>query len=131
MEEEADITEIEITPLVAVSLVLVMVFMVTAPLLMQPGMQVVLPKAITGKAEEKENITITVSREGFWAVNENECTFEELPFFLSQKIEASRDKYVIIRADQQSLHKWLLKAMTVCKQCNAKAVTIAVEQKRK
>lgn len=130
MEEES-ITGVEITPLVAVGLVLVMIFMVTAPLLTQPVVQIVLPKATTGEPDERENVTITISRDGLWAVNENECAFEKVPYLLRQKIEKSRDKYVIIRADQQALHKWLLQAMSISKKCGARTVTIAVKQKQK
>lgn len=129
--EEESFTGIEITPLVGVALVLVIVFMVTAPLFVHPVMQIALPKAITGEAEEKENVTITISKDGLWAINENEISLEEIPFLLSQKIEDSRDKFVIIRADQQALHKWLLKAMSISKECGAKEVSIAVEQKER
>lgn len=129
--EEESFTGIEITPLVGVALVLVIVFMVTTPLFVQPVMQIALPKAITGEAEEKENTTITISKDGLWAINENEISLEEIPFLLSQKIEDSRDKFVIIRADQQALHKWLLKAMSISKECGAKEVSIAVEQKKR
>lgn len=129
--EEETITGVEITPLVAVALVLVIVFMVTAPILRQPTMQVILPRATTGEDEEKENTTITISRDGLWAINENECAFEEVRFFLRQGIGKTRDKFVVIRADQQALHKWLLAAMSISKECGARAVTIAVEQKRK
>ena len=51
--EEDAITGVEITPLVGVALVLVMIFMVTAPLFMHPVMDIKLPKAVTGEAEEK------------------------------------------------------------------------------
>lgn len=129
--EEESFTGIDITPLVGVALVLVIVFMVTAPLFVQPVMQIALPKAITGEAEEKENVTITISKDGLWAINENEISLEEIPFLLSQKIEDSRDKFVIIRADQQALHKWLLKAMSISKECGAQEVSIAVEQKER
>ncbi|GAI48678.1 unnamed protein product, partial [marine sediment metagenome] len=55
--EEENITTLEITPLVAIALVLVIIFMVTAPLFLQPAMKIILPKAITGEAEERENVT--------------------------------------------------------------------------
>lgn len=130
-DEEETVTEIVITPLVDVALVLVIIFMVTAPILTQPMMEIVLPKATTGEEEEKENTTITISKDGLWAINENKYTLEEIPFFLREKIEKSRDKYVVIRADQESLHKWLLKALSISKESGASTITIAVEQKRK
>lgn len=129
--EEETITTLEITPLVAVALVLVIIFMVTAPLFLQPAMKIILPKAITGEAEERENVTISISQYGKWAVNEEEIPFENVHLLLSRKIEETRDKYVIIRADQQALHKWLLEAMSISKECGARTVSIKVERKQK
>jgi len=129
--EEENITTLEITPLVAVALVLVIIFMVTAPLFLQPAMKIILPKAITGEAEERENVTISISQYGKWAVNEEELPFENVHLLLSRKIEKTRDKYVIIRADQQALHKWLLEAISISKECGARTVSIKVERKQK
>lgn len=129
--EEENISELEITPLVAVALVLVIVFMVTAPLFLQPAMKIILPKAITGEAEEMENVTVSISQYGKWAVNEEEIPLENVHLLLSRKLERTRDKYVIIRADQQALHKWLLEAMSISKECGAKTVSIKVERKQK
>lgn len=129
--EEETITTLEITPLVAVALVLVIIFMVTAPLFLQPAMKIILPKAITGEAEERENVTISISQYGKWAVNEEELPFENVHLLLSRKIEETRDKYVIIRADQQALHKWLLEAISISKECGARTVSIKVERKQK
>jgi len=129
--EEETITALEITPLVAIALVLVIIFMVTAPLFLQPKMKIILPKAITGEAEERENVTISISQYGKWAVNEEEIPFENVHLLLSRKIEETRDKYVIIRADQQTLHKWLLEAMSISKECGARVVSIKVERKQK
>lgn len=129
--EEENITTLEITPLVAVALVLVIIFMVTAPLFLQPAMKIILPKAITGEAEERENVTISISQYGKWAVNEEELPFENVHQLLRKKIDITRDKYVIIRADQQALHKWLLEAMSISKECGARTVSIKVERKQK
>lgn len=129
--EEENITTLEITPLVAIALVLVIIFMVTAPLFLQPAMKIILPKAITGEAEERENVTISISQYGKWAVNEEELPFENVHQLLRKKIDITRDKYVIIRADQQALHKWLLEAMSISKECGARTVSIKVERKQK
>jgi len=129
--KEETITALEITPLVAIALVLVIIFMVTAPLFLQPRMKITLPKAITGEAEERENVTISISQYGKWAINEEEIPLENVHQLLRKKIDITRDKYVIIRADQQALHKWLLEAMSISKECGAMAVSIKVERKQK
>ena len=128
---DESISELEITPLVAVSLVLVIVFMVTAPLFLQPAMKITLPKAYTGEAEERENVTVSISQHGKWAVNEEELPFEDVHVPLRKKIEQTRDKYVVIRADQGALHKWLLQAMSLSKECGAETVSIKVKRKQK
>ena len=129
--EEENISVLDITPLVAIALVLVIVFMVTAPLFLQPAMKIILPKAITGEAEEMENVTISISQYGKWAINEEEIPLENVHQLLRKKIDITRDRYVIIRADQQALHKWLLEAMSISKECGAKTVSIKVERKQK
>lgn len=52
------VTGINVTPLVDVCLVLVIIFMVTAPLLSEPVFKVSLPQARTQEGEEKEKIVV-------------------------------------------------------------------------
>ncbi|MBI5203156.1 MAG: biopolymer transporter ExbD, partial [Elusimicrobia bacterium] len=63
-ETEAEITGINVTPLVDVCLVLVIIFMVTAPLLSNPAFKVDLPVAHTKEGEEKDTITLSLSADG-------------------------------------------------------------------
>lgn len=130
-EEENPITGINVTPLVDVCLVLVIIFMVTAPLFMQPVLKIDLPKAMTKEGEEKENVTITISADGRWALNEKEMRLEELSAPLAEKIRSNRDKFVIIRADEGARHAWLLAAMKLSKENGAQSITIATEQKKR
>jgi len=78
-----------------------------------------------------ENVTISISQYGKWAINEEEIPLENVHQLLRKKIDITRDRYVIIRADQQALHKWLLEAMSISKECGAKTVSIKVERKQK
>src|SRR3989338_8983216 len=91
------VTGINVTPLVDVGLVLVIIFMVTAPLFEQPTLQINLPKANTKEGEEKENITITITSDGKMAINEQEVTPETLEIVLKLKIARSAEKHVILR----------------------------------
>ena len=72
--QDGIVTGINVTPLVDVGLVLVIIFMVTAPLFEQPALNVNLPKASTKEGEEKENITVTITPDGKIAINEQEVT---------------------------------------------------------
>ncbi|OGR82247.1 MAG: hypothetical protein A2901_09625 [Elusimicrobia bacterium RIFCSPLOWO2_01_FULL_54_10] len=121
------VTGINVTPLVDVGLVLVIIFMVTAPLFEQPTLDVKLPKASTKEGEEKENITITLTSDGKIAVNELEVTKQNLEAVLKSKMRSSAEKHVILRADQDSLHGDLLMAMRLAKVLGAKSMAIATE----
>ena len=121
------VTGINVTPLVDVCLVLVIIFMVTAPLFEQPSLDVNLPKATTKEGEEKENITVTLTSDGKIAVNEQEVTADELGPALKMKLAHSGEKHVILRADKESLHGDLLMAMRLAKEFGAKSMAIATE----
>jgi biopolymer transport protein ExbD len=123
------IVGINITPLVDVCLVLVIIFMVTAPLLTQPVLPVDLPKAKTKEGKETDNITITITKDGHWALNQDELTPAQVEAYLPSKVAASRDRFVIIRADRETLYKEALEAMRIARQAGAKNYAIATEQK--
>lgn len=123
------VTGINVTPLVDVGLVLVIIFMVTAPLFEQPTLQVNLPKTNTEEGEEKENITVTIALDGKMAVNETEVTPQTLESVLKKKLSKSGDKHVILRADKESFHGDLLFAMRIAKELGAKSMAIATEPK--
>lgn len=125
------IVSINITPLVDVSLVLVIIFMVTAPLFMQPVLPVDLPKAITDEGKEKENITITITKDGQWALNADQTSPERLTSLLPDLIARSRDKYVIIRADESSSYAYVLEALRIAKKAGAKDYAVATVEKKR
>ncbi|MFH1618810.1 MAG: biopolymer transporter ExbD [bacterium] len=131
MSGQGQITGINITPLVDVCLVLVIIFMVAAPLLMQPSLSVELPKAFTEEGKGKDNITITITRDGRWALNEKEMNPAALEQNLSEKVAESRDRYVIVRADRETPHLYTLKALHMAKRAGARDFAIATEQKQR
>jgi len=127
--DDGPITAINVTPLVDVCLVLVIIFMVTAPLFSQPVMKVELPKAITDEGESTENITITIDPDERLAVNAKEVTLEELKPELKMKLQQSSEKYVIIRADNLTNHGIVLKVLDMAKELGAKKLVFATEHK--
>ncbi|MFC1522136.1 ExbD/TolR family protein [Elusimicrobiota bacterium] len=131
MQSQSDgpIIGINVTPLVDVCLVLVIIFMVTAPLLEQSSLSIKLPKATTQEGEEKSNITITITQDNRWAINSNEYPKEEIADILSVEIRKVPDRLVIIRSDRDSYHKELMEAMKIAKASGALSITIATEQR--
>ncbi|MFA6092066.1 MAG: biopolymer transporter ExbD [Elusimicrobiota bacterium] len=123
------ITGINITPLVDVCLVLVIIFMVATPLMMQPNLPVELPKARTAEGEETDNVTLTITADGQWALNETPMTLEALPAALRSKVEQSRDGYVIVRADRRVPYGWAQNGLRMAREAGARILALATEQK--
>ena len=129
--QNSQITGINITPLVDVCLVLVIIFMVAAPLLMQSSLTVELPKAVTSEGKETDNITVTVTKDGKWALNEKEMDPRSLETSLTAKVAASRDRYVIVRLDKEARHAYALQALAMAKRAGALDFALATEQKKR
>lgn len=129
-EEDKPVIGINITPLVDVCLVLVIIFMVTAPMFMDPAMKITLPKARTQEGEEKEKITITLAPDGRVAVNNKIIEDRnELIEEIKLNLAMSYEKFVILRADKDALCGRLTDLMAVAKEAGAKSLTIATEKK--
>ena len=125
------ITDINITPLVDVCLVLVIIFMVTAPMMSEPPIKVELPRAHTREGEEKDKITLTLSKEGEYAVDYEKFSDPKvMEERLKEKLLQSDSKLVILRADQDARHGKLTDLMARAKDAGALSLTIATEQKK-
>ena len=93
-------SDINVTPFVDVILVLLIVFMVTAPLL-SAGVPVNLPEANAKPlAVEKEPITITVDADGRTFVKDTEVPIDELVPRLTEIVGGKLDERIYIRGDK-------------------------------
>lgn len=129
--DDEEISGINVTPLVDVCLVLVIIFMVTAPLMSDPVIKVTLPKAHTKEGEERDKLTVTLGKDGRLAIDYKEYkNLEELREDLKDKIAMSESKLVILRADEDAMHGKLTDLMAMAKEAGALSLTIATEQKR-
>jgi len=93
--------EINVTPFIDVMLVLLIVFMVTAPLL-SAGVQVDLPKTEAGPVNDKDEkpLEVTVNKKGDIFIGETKVTEEELLVKLSAITGDDFERRVFIKADQ-------------------------------
>src|SRR6185369_7149274 len=94
------ISQINVTPLVDVMLVLLVIFMVTAPIIQQ-GVQVNLPQAKSGPiAGKEEQLVVSVNKNGSIFLNDTQMSATELGLKLRAIRKLDADKEVILRADQ-------------------------------
>ncbi|MGF1543059.1 MAG: protein TolR [Parvularculaceae bacterium] len=104
-------SEINVTPLVDVMLVLLIVFMVAAPLL-TVGVAVDLPEtAAKPIADEGEPLTVTISGEGQIFVQETEVELDALVARLEAIADAGYDQRIYIRGDQARAYGEVMQVM--------------------
>jgi biopolymer transport protein TolR len=94
------ISQINVTPLVDVMLVLLIIFMVTAPILQQ-GVSVDLPRVAAGPlAGQEEQLVVNIARGGQLYLNDTALTPAELARKLRAIAGARPDRQLYVRADQ-------------------------------
>jgi biopolymer transport protein TolR len=99
-QQEDNISQINITPLVDVMLVLLVIFMVTAPILQQ-GVNVDLPEVSSGPLEGiDEQLVVSVTSEGRVLLNDRPLKEDELRQRLAAIVQTRPDRAVYLRADK-------------------------------
>ena len=93
-------SEINVTPFVDVMLVLLIIFMVTAPMMIQ-GLNVDLPEATAKPLDsEKEHLVITINKDQQVYINDFEVTVESLRDKLIKVLQGRSDRDVYLKADK-------------------------------
>ena len=104
-------SQINVTPFVDVMLVLLVIFMITAPLL-TVGVEVDLPKADTPPLPgDDEPLSVTVARDGTTYLQETEVTVDELIPKLKAITERRPDVRIFIRGDQEIAYGRVMEVM--------------------
>lgn len=122
------LTEINVTPLVDVCLVLVIIFMITTTAFLQPPFEIILPKAHTAEQTKEENIFVAVAPDGSLAINESRIESQEFGRLIKARLKKSRNKLVIIRADENSLSGSVIDILKIIKAAGARRITFGTEQ---
>ena len=103
--------EINVTPLVDVMLVLLVIFMVTAPM-MQQGVQVNLPKADTkAMTQAEESVVVSVDKNGKGFIDKEEVPAGDLRTRLSAMFATRAKKEVFLKADAGVPYGEVVRAM--------------------
>lgn len=114
--EGTTISQINVTPLVDVMLVLLVIFMVTAPIIQQ-GVQVNLPQTkASAIAGSEEPLIVTVAKDGKIYLNDNVVSLPDLGTKLTAIRKLQLDKQVYLRADQDVRYGTVMKTIAEIKQ---------------
>ncbi len=121
------LSEINVTPFVDVMLVLLVIFMVTAPLMHQ-GIDVDLPETTTQPLRVRsEPLILTVKKDGRYFIARKQISEDELGQKL-QAIFAGLDrKEIFLRADQDTPYKWVVRALAAAREAGATQLGMVTE----
>ncbi len=122
--EHRPISEINVTPFVDVMLVLLIIFMGTAPL-MQQGIDVDLPETTTEAIRlQHEPLVVTVKKDGTTFVVNQQVPMDELTAKLEAILDARGDEDVFLRADENAPYGAVAKVMAAIQNAGASGIGI-------
>lgn len=103
-DDDDAITSINVTPLVDITLVLLIIFMMTASYIVTPAIKVELPKASSAESVVQSMLTLVLTREGDLFLNNSKTTDSDLRTFIRSERGAGKDLEAIIAADAAVRH---------------------------
>jgi len=130
-DERGMMAQINVTPLVDVMLVLLVIFMVTAPM-MQQGVQVNLPKADTkGMTAQEDTVIVTVDKSGRTFINKDEVPGGDLRSKLAEMFATRNKKEVFLKADSGVPYGEVVRAMAEIKGAGIERLGMVTEPAQK
>ncbi len=121
------VSQINVTPLVDVMLVLLLIFMVTAPIIQQ-GVQVALPRVkAEGLPGKEEQFVVSVTHDKGVYLNDTRMTRDELTTKLRAIAKERPDREVFIRADQNVAYGDVVATMAAIKAAGIDKVGLVTE----
>lgn len=121
------VSEINVTPLVDVMLVLLIIFMVTAPM-MTHGVDVKLPETAAPAIPVKSERLATVAKDHKIYINEEEVALDELQAKLAAIYHDGRDRQgVFLRADETVPYGYVMQVMGLIRQAGIEKIGMVTE----
>jgi biopolymer transport protein ExbD/biopolymer transport protein TolR len=123
---QSSLSEINVTPFVDVVLVLLVMFMVTAPIL-QSGIEVEVPKTKTVKEISEERLVITIDKDQRVFLGNDPININDIASRLHEKIRDPQGQSVFIRADENVPFGAFATVMDAVKQTGITNVSIVTQ----
>jgi biopolymer transport protein TolR len=120
-------SDINVTPLVDVMLVLLIIFMVTAPMMTQ-GLEVNLPKTTTRYMKTQEDpLILTINKKKEILLETHRLDLEGLDARLRQIVENRKDKELLLRADKELPYGFVIEVVAAIKRAGIDKLGMVTE----
>jgi len=123
---QSALADINITPLVDVVLVLLIIFMVTAPVL-QSGIEVNVPRTRTVKEITAERVVVTINKDQRVFLGNDAVNINQIAAALRKKIRDPRNQFIFVRADENVPFGAFATVMDAVKQSGITNVSIVTQ----
>jgi biopolymer transport protein TolR len=122
-------SDINVTPLVDVCLVLLIIFMVVTPML-QRGKDVKLPKAVKTEKEKKDAdpLILSVTSDKLMFLEQDKYDDENLQKAIHGKLEPTPNRKILLKGDQTLTFGDVRKVMNIARKAGAKGISLGVEE---
>lgn len=127
-DSEEIISDINIVPLVDIILVVLIIFMVTAPAMMQPSLDLNLPEASSGETTEPSFLQVVVSPDGTILINNQEVDEELAKKLASLEVEKNPLVQAVISADETTNYGSVIRVMDWLKSVGVDDFAVSTEK---
>jgi biopolymer transport protein TolR len=121
------ITDINVTPLVDITLVLLIIFMVTTTYIVNPSIKVELPKAASGTEQTRTTLALTLTKEGALFLNGERSDDAAVVRTIKADLPANPDLQAIIAADTVVPHGAVVHIIDLVKRAGVRKFAINVD----
>lgn len=121
---------INIAPLVDVTLVLLIIFMLTTPILVASQIRVELPKAVSGELGEANTFVIAVDKEGQIFLNGEQSDEAGLVEYIKEHLPKNPDLQAVISADALTYHQNVIRVIDLIRSHKVRRFAINVDPVR-
>ncbi len=125
--KNAMFTEINITPLTDIFLVLLIIMMVVAPTFQSVDNSITIPEINSGVAIEQKNATISVTQNGSMFLNDKKVNPDNLASELLALKPSLEKKEVVVKADEKVKSSEIMKIMNAAQEAEYKKLIVAGE----
>ena len=123
-------SEINVTPFVDVMLVLLVIFMVTAPMMVQ-GLDVNLPETDAQPVSNAEDkLVLTIQKNGRLLLGETEISMDRLKEALQSNDRVKKDKEILLHADKGLLYEKVAEVMSILQASGVEKIGMITDPKR-
>lgn len=129
-EDSEPISAINVTPFVDVVLVLLVIFMVTAPMILKDVINVKLPKAASGDGQpQTQTLSFVIMRNGNVLMNGELVSQDEVTSQVKDALKENPDVQAIIGADEETQHKNVVTLIDWIKSAGLSKFAMQIEKK--